>query len=86
MYYQQLSQQAEEQRQKEEANKRDKFNLRRRVDSENIHKVEEGRNSRLRDGDTGYHLEIGMKSEVDHKVKADHFRKEMMDTLDLQLR
>lgn len=62
MYYQRLSQLAEEQRMKEEAAKQEKFMTRRRVDSENIHKVEEGRASRLRDGDTGYHLEIGMQS------------------------
>jgi len=42
--------------------------------------------SRLKDGDTGYHLDIGIKSELEHKEKEEKFRRDMMDTLDIQLK
>ena len=57
---------------------------RKNVDEQNVNKFEN--RSRVRDGDSGYHLEIGVKSEKDHIEKSQHFRKEMMDTLDIQLR
>jgi hypothetical protein len=31
-------------------------------------------------------LEIGLQSEREHKEKSQHFKKEMMDTLDIQLK
>lgn len=35
---------------------------RRTIENENQQKIETERMSRVRDGDTGYHLEIGMQS------------------------
>lgn len=57
---------------------------RKNVDQQNISKLQN--RSRIRDGDTGYHLEIGVRSQKQHIQKASQFRKEMMDTLDIQLR
>lgn len=54
---------ADQERQREETNKLNKLLTRKRIDADNIYKVEEMRNSRMRDGDTGYHLEIGVQSE-----------------------
>jgi hypothetical protein len=58
---------------------------RKNVDLLNNYKLEESR-QRMKDGDTGYHLEIGVQSELEHKNKSNQFRKDMMDTLDLQLK
>jgi hypothetical protein len=55
-------------------------------DEQNIHKIEAARSSRVNDFDTGYHLDIGMQSEREHKEKTVHYKKEMMDTLDMQLK
>lgn len=59
---------------------------RRSIEHENQYKVERQKNSRVKSKDTGYHLEIGVQSEQEHKDKSAHFRREMMDTLDVQLR
>ena len=56
------------------------------IQEQNIQKIEGNRSSRVNDFDTGYHLDIGMQSQRQHKQKSEHFKKEMMDTLDLQLK
>jgi hypothetical protein len=84
MYYQRLAEQAEEQRQREEKERQHRFLTRKNVDEQNGHKL--GNRSRIHDGDTGYHLEIGVQSEKEHEQKASRFRREMMDTLDIQLK
>lgn len=63
LYMEKLSYMADQERQREETNKLNKLLTRKRIDADNIYKVEEMRNSRMRDGDTGYHLEIGVQSE-----------------------
>lgn len=59
---------------------------RKMFDEQNIQKIEANRSSRINDFDTGYHLDIGMQSDREHKEKTQQFKKEMMDTLDLQLK
>ena len=49
-------------------------------------KSDMARNSRVDDKDTGYHLDIGGQSEREHREKEERFKKDMMDTLDRQLR
>jgi len=56
------------------------------IEEENIHKIERVKGSRIVDNDTGYHLDIGVKSEHEHGAKSQFIKKEMVDTLDIQLR
>ena len=51
-----------------------------------MHNFEHSKMYKRKDYDTGYHLDIGMKSEQEHKEKTEYFKKNMMDTLDIQLK
>lgn len=64
----------------------DKFFQRRKIDEENQTSLLKIKDSRVRDHDSGYHLDIGIKSEVEHKRKDEHHKKEMLDTLDQQVK
>lgn len=44
------------------------------------------RSSRINDRDTGYHLDIGHKSEMDRKRNSENIKKDVLDTLDQQLK
>lgn len=43
------------------------------------------RNSRGKDNDPGYHLDIGLKSEIERRNMEEYHKKQMLDTLDKQL-
>ena len=60
--------------------------MRKIADNQNTSKFDERMQKGGKDGDTGYHLEIGVQSQKEHKEKSELFRKDMMDTLDMQLR
>ena len=57
-------------KEREEREKRDKIMKRRLVEEENMHQLEYMKNSRNRSGDSGYHLDIGVKSEQERKEKG----------------
>ena len=85
-YYQYLSRKAEESQEKEDRQKIDKFFQRKKIDAENQTSILKMNNSRAKDYDSGYHLDIGLKSEAEHKQKDQHHKKEMLDTLDQQVK
>lgn len=84
-YYEYITQKTQEMKEKEEKEKRDKIMKRKQVEEENLHQLEYMRNSRNRNGDSGYHLDIGVKSEIERKEKGQMHMKDMLDTLDRQL-
>ena len=43
--------------------KYEKFMLRKQIEEENMYNLEHSKMSRRKDYDTGYHLDIGMRSE-----------------------
>ena len=43
------------------------------------------RNSRHQNTDPGYHLDIGVKSEMKRKKREESIKRDMMDTLDKQI-
>lgn len=51
-------------KQKEENEKLNKIMKRRMVEEENQFYLDHMRNSRQKDNDSGYHLDIGLKSEI----------------------
>ena len=44
------------------------------------------RNSRHRDNEPGYKLDIGHKSEMERKINSETIKKTVLDALDQQLR
>ena len=72
-------------KEKEDREKNDKLLRRRQIEYENQYHLDQMRNSRNRDGDSGYHLDIGVRSEYERRKREEKNKKEMMDTLDKQI-
>lgn len=61
-YYQYITKKASEMKEREEMEKYSKIMKRKQVEEENQHLLDHMRDSRRKDNDPGYHLEIGLKS------------------------
>lgn len=72
-------------KEREDAEKFNKFMKRKLVEEENQYNLDHMRNSRGKDKDSGYHLDIGLKSQIQRKNIEEYQKKVMLDTLDRQL-
>lgn len=83
-YYEQVVQKAQEMREREERTKFEKYIQRKRIEDENQHKPHQPTERELDQGKV-YNIEIGLKSEMEKKQRADSIRVDVNNTLDRQL-
>lgn len=85
-YYEYITKNVAEQQKKQDQMKIDKFVKRRHMEQENQYYLEHLRNSRQRDLTPGYNFDIGYQAEMERRRKEQENKKQVLDTLDKQLK